>query len=61
MGPVPTNSVWYELISLRHDVYTGNHDRDYRGFYLLVSDLLRDSGCALRVFDVISCQNETAS
>ena len=34
MGPSPTNSTGYELFSLRHDVCTGNHDRDYRGFYL---------------------------
>ena len=61
MGPVPIKPVGYELFSLCRDVRTGNHDRDYRGFYMFVSDLLRDSGCALRVFDVISGQDETES
>ena len=61
MGHVPTNPVGYELFSLRHDLRAGNHGRDCRGFYIFVSDLLRDYGCALRVFDVISGKNETAS
>ena len=61
MGRVHTNSVGYELFSLCHVVCTGNHDRDNRGFYLFVSELLRDSGCALRAFDVIAGRNETAS
>ena len=61
MGHVTTNPVGYELFSLRHDVCAGNHGRDYRGFYMCASDRLRDSGCALRVRDVISGKNETDS
>ena len=61
MGSLPTNLIGCELFSLFHDVCAGNHDRDYRGPYLFVSDLLRDSGRALRSPDVISCQYEPAS
>ena len=60
MGHVPTNNAEYELFSLRHDVWTGNHDRDYRCFYLPTSDYLRDSGRALRISDVISGPGRTA-
>ena len=31
------------------------------GFYLPTDDYLRDSGCALRISDVISVPNQTAS
>ena len=40
---------------------TGNHDRNYSGFYIFLSDLLSDSGCAIRAPDVISNQGDTAS
>ena len=52
MGHAPTNSIEYELFMASRDVYARNHDLDYRGFYLRAIDILRDSGCALRVFDV---------
>ena len=61
MGHLPTNNTEYELFSLLHDGCAGNHDRDYRRFYLFINDYLRDDGCALRIFDVISGPGQTAS